>query len=75
MGIVQAGDDRAPSQVNHLRGGAPVGQDLLVAPDGKEAAVFDRHRGGEGTASVLRRDAPVDEDDRRVRMRSLGCLG
>jgi hypothetical protein len=60
--IVEAGDDRAAADVDHLRPVVPIRQHVMVGADGEEAPVLEGHRGGERSAVVLGGEAAVEEN-------------
>jgi hypothetical protein len=73
--IVQAGDDCAAADVDHLRPVPPICQNILVGANGQEAPVFNGRRGGERASLVLGGEAAVHEDHVRIRTLAGGCLG
>ena len=60
--VDQTGNHASPVEVDHLGGIPAMLADVVIAPDGDEPAVSNRHRFGLRPARIQRSDDAVDED-------------
>ncbi|MNI91788.1 hypothetical protein D3C73_1494990 [compost metagenome] len=63
MRVIEAGDHRAPVQVDDLRAGTLQGHGLGIAADHHEAPVLDRDGAGLGLLAVNRVQASVVQNE------------